>query len=670
MLGSNFISVFLSISFSHKVKKNRKFVILKIPLPLNFFKTILYFLVALPNLLFAQKDVQNPTFNSYFPVVKLDSLEQILLKTPKNTIKYTDLLLKYEHSHLLMHDVHSPYKTELIALSKKETNPGRKAMFNFLFGWSIVSPEAESQVISVNKALSHFEASSDTAGMVNAYAILVWLNAGPGGAAESTMRAEKYLKKMANLAGKSNDLGVQILNVFYKFGFSEVKESSEQRERQIKHLISQIEAAPAYFPYLKLLLNLQGVLYERAGKYEHALKSYFRVYHQPNQESFSYLVNLTNIGNAYTRLGKNLLGRAYYEKAIAKADLNNAELLGAYQHAYYGLGKTLKESNPIQAAKYLQKAFEIGLKMQVLEDQKRFDDIQAILEQDQAEERYKVITAEKKRIEQQNLQIKGLLGFALLLLIGIGVLAYWFYQLNTRLKNITRSRDKLFTIISHDLRSPLDAYMGMADSVNFLLKTKNYDRLSRMSQEMDINGQKLDLMMTNLFQWSMAELENIKPSFEHQDLIKALLPTLEVYRGIATLKQLNAQIDLPEALYISTDRNLFVTIISNLLDNAIKFCTPNGTVSLLIQKAEQNTSLKVSNDFSLESSPDFTSIEQLINQNKNFTYGEQGMGLGLLLVKEFADALHLTINFRTENQKAIFELQLPQAFSKSIKIGD
>ncbi len=635
-----------------------------------FFKTILYFLVALPNFLFAQKDVQNPTFNSYFPVAKLDSLEQILLKTPKNTIKYTDLLLQYEHSHLLMHDVHSPYKTELIALHKKETNPGRKAMFNFLFGWSMVSPEAESQVISVNRALSHFEAVSDTAGMVNAYAILVWLNSGPSGAAESTMRAEKYLTKMASLANKSTDLSVQILHVFYKFGFSEVKESSEQKERQIQHLISQIEAATAYFPYLKLLLNVQGRLYSKAGKDSLALQSYLRMYHQPNQESFAYLINLINIGNKYYKLGKIQLAKIYYEKAIAKADLNNGELLQAYRNAYFGLGRTFEKSDPVQAAKYFQKAYEVGIKMQQFEDQKRFDDIQAILEQDQAQERYKVITAEKKRIEQQNLQIKGSLGFALLLLIGIGVLAYWFYKLNTRLKNITRSRDKLFTIISHDLRSPLDAYMGMADSVNFLLKTKNYDRLSRMSQEMDINGQKLDLMMTNLFQWSMAELDNIKPSFEHQDLIKALLPTLEVYSGIATLKQLHFQIDLPEALYISTDRNLFVTIINNLLDNAIKFCTPNGTVALLIQNTQQNTRLQVSNDISIDRYPDFTMIEQLINQNKNFTYGEQGMGLGLLLVKEFADALRLTINFKTENQKAIFEIKIPQQLSKSIKIGD
>lgn len=628
---------------------------------MSFLKSIFYLIlaIALPNYLFAQKVVQNPTFNSYFPIAKLDSLEQILLKTPKNTIKYTDLLLKYEHSYWLMHDMHGKYKTELIQLYKKETNPGRKAMFNWLFGCSMISPEVESQIIYANKALSYYEAVKDTAGMVNSYATLIWLNSGPNGAVESAMRAEKYLKKMAYWANMSTELGVQILYVFYKFGTSEAKESSEERERQIQHLISQIEAAPAYFPYQKLLLNIQGVLYERSGKYEHALKSYFRMYHQPRQESFSYLLNLTNIGNAYTRLGKIQLAKAYYEKAIAKADLNNGELLEAYRNAYYGLGKTLKESNPIQAAKYLQKAFEIGMKMQVLADQKRFDDIQAILEQDQAEERLKTVTAEKQRIEEQNLQIKLLLGFALLLLLGIGLLAFRFFTLSRRLKKITLSHDKVFSIIAHDLRSPLNAYMGLAADISFLLKVQKYDHIIAISKQIDTHAQRLSLMLNNLFQWSLTELEVIKPKWLSVDIIPSLNTTLNIYKSIAEYKQIKMAIDLPQTYSLTTDPNLLLTIVRNMLDNALKYSPTNGTVSVLLSSLSGKNQLIISNDISLDTPPDFTTIRQLINQNKTFNYGEEGIGMGLLLIKEFAGVLKLPIQFIEEENKATFIIDLP-----------
>lgn len=625
-------------------------------------KSFFIFFIFSTNILFAQKAERQINFNSYFPIANLDSLEQVLLKTPKNTLTYTDLLLKYEHSHLLMHDVHSRYTAELIMQAKKETNLGRKAMFDFLFGWSKISPEAESQIISIHKALSHFEAVSDTAGMVNAYAILVWLNSGPSGAPESALRSERYLDKMANLASKSTDLGVQVLYVFYKNGFessSQVKESFEQREWQLQLFINKIKAAPAYFPYLKLLLNVKGVLYRKAGKNTLALKYYMSMYHQPNQQSFSYLLNLCNIGKAYNKLGKNELAKPYFEKVIAKIDINNDELLYAYQAAYVGLGKTLEKSNPVQATKYFQKAYTLGIKLQQLKDHRRFNDIQAILEQDQAEKHIKTLSAENLRIEVQNLKIKLLLGFVLLLLLGISLLAFRFYKFNIRLEKITQSRNKLFAIISHDLRSPLSAYMGMAESVNYLLKTKKFDRILELSQQMDLNAQKIDVLMTNLFQWSMAEREHIKPSLEMQDIIEDIKPTLEVYQSLAKLKNINLQITLPEQLNFLTDKNLIMTIVRNLLDNALKFCSPNGSVSISIEKSENYALLKLSNDFSSENPLHFKNIEQLINNNRKFTYGEQGMGMGLLLVKEFADSLKIKINFRTEKQKAIFELLLP-----------
>jgi signal transduction histidine kinase len=647
------------------------FINLKTALTVSFPKSLLYIILAIgiTNYLFAQKPVQNPTFNFYLPVANLDSLEGRMLKYPKNTINYIDLLLKYEHSYLVRHDIHSKYYYDLLRLNKVIENPARKAMVNFLIGWQSVKEDPGNQISYLSNALNHFEAVGDTAGMANCYGLMIWLSSSILPKFESNFWSKKYMKKLDDLADNSSDLGVQSIHFFYSNDFvGNVKKrnSYEQTVRELKQLISKVQQSPAYKAYLNSLYNIENIIHSREKKYRLALNSNEKIEIEKLPDSYTYILKSLNLGYCYYKLEEFERASYFYKIVVDKANLENTDLIELYGLAFEKLGVINQKNDPVKAIDYFKKSIKFTKRYKELEIIKKNSESIALIDLTHKEKTIRAITTEKLHIERQNQQIKLLLGFGILLLLVISLLVLRFYQINIRLKNITRSRDKLFTIISHDLRSPLGAYMGMAETVNFLLKTKKYKRLLQMSQQMDLNAQKLNLIMSNLFRWSMAELENIKPSLLNHNLEVAISPTLEVYRSIATLKQLNFQIDLPEHLNISTDRNLFVTIISNLLDNAIKFCSPSGTVSLHIEKLEHNTRLNLSNDFSLESNPDFMPIEQLINHNKTFTYGERGMGLGLLLVKEFADALHLPINFKTENQKAIFEIDL----TKTIKTGD
>lgn len=618
-------------------------------------------LLCVINLCAQPRLTENLTFNSYRPELNLDSLEQVLLKTPKNTLAYTDLLLKYEHSHLHRHDVHSKYTQELIYLHNNESNPARKAMFNFLFGWRLISAEAQSQVISLNEAVTHFEATSDTAGIVNCYGLLVWLNYGTQKVSEPESRSKTYLRKMAMLSNKSTDLGVQSINTFYKvyyLGSSKTKKSFEEQEQELKDLISKVKARPAYLPYLNLLLNLQGVLYMREAKYQLALQTFKKIHIENKKDSFSYLLNLANIGDAYYSLGEHERAKPFYEKVISQADLTKNDLLLVYQFAYYGLGLITQQSDPKKSAKCFKNAFEANEKHSEFEHKRSISDIEAILEQKQAEKKIKTISAEKLRIEQQNLQIKLLLGFALLLLLGIGVLALRFYQLNIRLKKITRSRGKLFNIIAHDLRSPLSAYSEIAEDMAYLLKTRQHERLIGLAKHLDTNAQNLIVVLGNLFQWSLSELGIVKPKRLVVDVIETVQPTLRLYQNMAEQKKLRLTMDLPQAYELTTDPNLLLTIFRNSLDNALKYAAPQGSVAVELREDADKTLLIVRNDFSDDNPPDFTAVRQLINENKNFNYGEAGIGMGLLLVKQFADALQMPILFKTEAQQAVFELTL------------
>jgi signal transduction histidine kinase len=630
----------------------------------NFKNRILFFFFILSsNSLFANKVKLKISFSSYHPVTNLDSLEALMLKTPNTTDAYTDLFLKYEHSYLQANNIHSKYSKELVNAWRKETNPGRKAMFNYLLGWVQLPGGPVSEVLSLYEALGFYEAVKDTLGMVNYYGMFISKNYGTvWKEGVSITRAKMYMQKIAAIARHSSDLGVQIRFVLNKTGYPKTLEVPESFEEQLKNtqdIIQRIKKDPAYWPYLDLFYNLEGVLYRRQKMGRLALQSFMKKKVKEQHDNLVYVLNLQNIAYSYFLMGDFKRAKANFEKLLSHEDLTNEQLLQIYEFSYQHLGIIYEKTDPAKAAAYFKKALEINTKFNKIENQKKIIDLQALMELHQKEKEIKTIAAEKKRIEEQNFKTKAMLSLVLLFAILIGLIAVRFYKLNIRLKKITRSRDKLFNILSHDLRSPLSAYLGIADTVNYLLKTKQFSRIIDLSQQMDINAQKLDVFMTNLFQWSMAELEEIKPSFVNLNLKDVLTPTLGLYKSIAEFKQLGLHIDLPEVLYCQIDRNLFSTIIRNLLDNAIKYCSPNGTVSVVVEKSANKTILKVSNNFSIDPMPDFATLYQLINKNKNFTYGEQGMGLGLLLVKEFTDALRLKINFRTEKEVAIFEIELP-----------
>jgi hypothetical protein len=102
----------------------------------NFKNKILVFLLFLgSNCLFSQKTKLQITVSAHRPVLNLDSLEVLLLKTPKTT--YTDHFLKYKHAHLQALSLYRrKYTHQPVSYRKDEINPVRKAIFSFLLAWA------------------------------------------------------------------------------------------------------------------------------------------------------------------------------------------------------------------------------------------------------------------------------------------------------------------------------------------------------------------------------------------------------------------------------------------------------------------------------------------------------------------------------------------------------
>lgn len=208
---------------------------------------------------------------------------------------------------------------------------------------------------------------------------------------------------------------------------------------------------------------------------------------------------------------------------------------------------------------------------------------------------------------------------------------------NSQLKIMNATKDKFFSIIAHDLRSPFNAILGFSELTKVeLKKNKDIDLLKEYNNSLQESAQGLFNLLENLLQWANSQRGELEFSPSQFDINELVQTNLDLFRLKTTDKGIKLSSDIKPGTLAFGDINMVNTIVRNLISNAIKFTDKDGEVFL---------SAKIENDFVFLSIKD-TGIgisqedqEKLFKLDSNFTtYGtddEVGSGLGLILCKEF-----------------------------------
>lgn len=230
-----------------------------------------------------------------------------------------------------------------------------------------------------------------------------------------------------------------------------------------------------------------------------------------------------------------------------------------------------------------------------------------------------------------------------------------------KLKESNDAKDKIFSIISHDLRSPFNSILGFLN-----LLSEEYDVISEDEKKSFI----LDLkkssentfeLLENLLTWSRTQTDGIKVNPIHFDLSAIVDVQFDVLKNAAASKNINLTNHITHEINVYADRDMAKTILLNLTNNAIKFTRPGGNINV-------NAVLK-NNDVEITVEDNGVGIEDsvLVNMFKldksHSTLGtlkEKGTGLGLLICKEFAELNNGKIWAESEAGKgSIFSFTLP-----------
>jgi len=234
-------------------------------------------------------------------------------------------------------------------------------------------------------------------------------------------------------------------------------------------------------------------------------------------------------------------------------------------------------------------------------------------------------------------------------------------KINTELAEINATKDKFFSIISHDLRSPLSGLM----QILFII-AEDYDSLpneEKLEMIMDVanTSKKTYELMENLLEWSSIQTGTIPFNPKKVTIINLLDNLEELYNQNLKSKEITLKIDIKPEISIFADKKMVETILRNLLSNAIKFTHPNGTISVSSEPADDFVIIKVS-DTGVGITPEILSDLFKVDkvQSSPGTRKETGTGLGLILCKELVEKQNGKMWVESkENVGTTFYLTLP-----------
>ena len=209
--------------------------------------------------------------------------------------------------------------------------------------------------------------------------------------------------------------------------------------------------------------------------------------------------------------------------------------------------------------------------------------------------------------------------------------------LNKELEKANREKDKLFSIISHELRNPLYWFQNLAEVLSKKYREMPADKVQKSLSALDESAKNAFHLMDNLLQWSRSKLNRIHPRKSAQKLFDLVSDTAEMYQTILDYKELEFHNEIPHDTIAYVDADLLNCVIRNLISNAIKYTPNKGVIRFECFEGEEEATIVVSD--SGTGIPD-ANLYRVFEDNLISVPGlleEKGSGLGLKLCKEFVE---------------------------------
>ncbi|MDA3904904.1 MAG: HAMP domain-containing sensor histidine kinase [Bacteroidales bacterium] len=230
------------------------------------------------------------------------------------------------------------------------------------------------------------------------------------------------------------------------------------------------------------------------------------------------------------------------------------------------------------------------------------------------------------------------------------------------LQKLNSTKDKFFSIIAHDLRSPFNSFLGLTDILADKSSNLKKNEMQIIVASLNKSATNLYQLLENLLDWSRVQRGSLSSNPVTIHLHKFIVQNIDLIRESYNKKGIEINIDILDDVVVYADKSMLQSVIGNLVSNALKF-TPIGGSVFISTKLYSSQSIEISiKDTGIGMSKEI--FEDLFKIDKDVsregTENEHGTGLGLLLCKEFIEKLGGEIWVESKiNEGSIFKFTLP-----------
>ena len=477
-------------------------------------------------------------------------------------------------------------------------------------------------------------------------------------ALENYQKAEKIFAKLGNLSNQ----GMAIINIGNIHYFShEVEAALEQYVKAYK-IFKQTDNLGD----IALAAQNISAIYDLKNDNEKAM-----LYAEEALALYQKVSNTWGISRMAVNVGFMFLDEDNFQKALFYFNMahDNASLTNSLPlqiSSYYALIEFYeKQGNFEQAFKMLNEQNTLVDSLNSKETNEKIADLESKYQLEQAEKEYGIIR-------------KYLIYISILSLLVVVVLLFnyrlkvqsnkqlreknvFIEQQNKKLEEINATKDKFFSIIAHDLKNPLAAFIGFIDIIQERLaelpKEEIRDNLTQVSH---LAENMLDLL-ENLLKWGRSQEGSIEFKPENISIAEIMQKTLEIVDANAKSKAINITVENEDNFVFRADRNMILTVLRNLVSNAIKFTHRGEEVHIHASKTDSFVKIFVRDNGIGISADDQKKLFHIDTKIRSHgTEMEPGTGLGLILCKEFVQFHGGEMFFNSEpNVGSTFGFTLP-----------
>ena len=207
-----------------------------------------------------------------------------------------------------------------------------------------------------------------------------------------------------------------------------------------------------------------------------------------------------------------------------------------------------------------------------------------------------------------------------------------------QLKKNIATKDKLFSIIAHDLKSPFHSILGLSElMIDDMYRPEDANN-KRILTHINTSAQSTLVLLDNLLNWSTTQTGKTSITLEKQSFSSIIKEIFELLSSAAENKNIHLSFLAPEEIIVHADMNMIKTILRNLISNAIKFTNPDGKINVYAMQSNGFVEITVSDNGVGMDEEAISKLFQLeTNKSTYGTENEKGSGLGLILCKEFVE---------------------------------